>query len=56
MKARVKKAMLKAEVEIARLEVDPVKLVKNLIFLKNVKNSKIAEMVQGSLKFFLDLR
>ena len=30
-------------------------LGKILIFLKNGKNSKIAEMVQGSLKFFLDL-
>ena len=29
-----------------------VKLGKNLIFLKNGKNSKIAEMVQGSLEFF----
>ena len=28
---------------------------KNLIFLKNGKNSKIVEMVQGSLKIFLDL-
>ena len=33
-----------------------VKLEKNLIFLENGKNSKIAKMVQGSLKKFLDLR
>ena len=32
-----------------------VKPGKNLIFLKNGKNSKIAEMVQGSLEIFLDL-
>ena len=32
-----------------------VKPEKILIFLKNGKNSKIAEMVQGSLEFFLDL-
>ena len=32
-----------------------VKLEKNLIFLKNGKISKIAEMVQGSLEIFLDL-
>ena len=32
-----------------------VKLGKNLIFLKNGKNSKIAEMVKGSLENFLDL-
>ena len=32
-----------------------VKPRKNLIFLKNDKNSKIAEMVQGSLENFLDL-
>ena len=28
---------------------------KKLIFLKNGKNSKIIEMVQGSLEIFLDL-
>ena len=32
-----------------------VKPEKILIFLKNGKNSKIAEMVQGSLEIFLDL-
>ena len=32
-----------------------VKPGKNLIFLKNGKNSKIAKMVQGSLENFLDL-
>ena len=32
-----------------------VKPEKNLIFLKNGKNSKIVEMIQGSLKIFLDL-
>ena len=31
-----------------------VKPGKNLIFLKNGKNSKIVEMVQGSLEIFLD--
>ena len=33
-----------------------VKPGKNLIFLKNDKNSKIADMVRGSLKIFQDLR
>ena len=37
------------------LEGKNVKLRKNLIFLKNGKNSKIAEMVQGNLENFLDL-
>ena len=32
-----------------------VKPEKNLIFLENGKNNKIAKMVQGSLKNFLDL-
>ena len=32
-----------------------VKPEKNLIFLKNGKNSKIVEMVQGSLEKFLDI-
>ena len=32
-----------------------VKPGKILIFIKNGKNNKIAEMVQGSLKIFLDL-
>ena len=29
---------------------------KNVIFLKNGKNSKIDEMIQGSLEIFLDLQ
>ena len=33
-----------------------VKLGKNLIFLKNGKNSKIYEIVQGSLEIFIDLK
>ena len=32
-----------------------VKPGKNLIFLKNDKNSQIVKIIQGSLKIFLDL-
>ena len=37
------------------LRGEECKTRENIIFLKNGKNSKISEMVHGSLEFFLDL-
>ena len=41
--------------EMKKSKAQAVKPRKNLIFLKNGKNNKIAEMVQRSLENFLDL-
>ena len=49
---RVKPKLCIAELSRVTQSVKPGK---NLIFLKNGKNSKIAEMVQESLEIFLDL-
>ena len=40
---------------IVRKHSEIVKHRKSLIFLKNGKNNKIVEMVQRSLKIFIDL-